>query len=156
MRINGEGYLFSLDGGATPVSGRHLRNGLKKALKNIGIGKTESRERGLHLHAWRHFLNTELQKAGMTVQKVQAVTGHKSERMTEYYTHFDPMEFGEVPEVQAALLAGKPEENKNGRPSFSLVKMLETSKEAVISAGNENLCGLLSDSKETGQQIKAS
>jgi len=33
MRINGDGYVFSLDGGITLVSGRHLRNGLKKALK---------------------------------------------------------------------------------------------------------------------------
>jgi len=42
----------------------------------------------------------------LTTQIVQAVTGHKTERMTEHYTHFDPMEFGDVPEIQAALLAG--------------------------------------------------
>src|SRR5215469_1208301 len=128
MRVNGDGYIFSLDGGTTPVCGRHLRNGLHKALKNIGIDRKTAAERGLHLHAWRHFLNTELQKAGLTVQIVQAVTGHKSERMTEYYTHFDPREFGEVPEVQAALLAKqpeKPEGMKDGRPALTLVKMLE-------------------------------
>jgi integrase len=126
IRVNGEGYIFSLDGGNTPVSGRHLRNGLNKALKKIGISKAEAKERGLHLHAWRHFLNTELQKAGMTVQIVQAVTGHKSERMTEYYTHFNPMEFGEVPQIQAALLAAKPDEKETGRPALSLVKMPES------------------------------
>jgi hypothetical protein len=49
----------------------------------------------------------------MTVQKVQAVTGDKSERMTEYYTHFNPMEFGEVPEVQAAPASGKAGRNEN-------------------------------------------
>jgi hypothetical protein len=95
---------------------------LRKALGNIGIGKQEARERGLHLHAWRHFLNTELQKAGMTVQIVRAVTGHKSERMTEYYTHFNPMEFGEVPEIQAALLAKKPEAEKACRPALALAR----------------------------------
>jgi hypothetical protein len=69
------------------------------------------------------FCNTELQKAGLTIQKVQAVTGHKSEGMTERYTHFDPLDFGEVPEIQAALLAGKQDGKKNGRPALSLVKM---------------------------------
>jgi len=43
--------------------------------------------------------------------------------MTEHYTHFDPMEFRDVPEIQAALLAGKPEEKKNDCPALSLVKM---------------------------------
>jgi integrase len=130
MRVNkeGDGYVFSLDGGVTPVCGRHLRNGLHKALKNIGISRKEAAERGLHLHAWRHFLNTELQKAGLTVQIVQAVTGHKSEQMTEYYTHFNPMEFGEVPEVQAALLAKKEEKpkGKTDRPALTLVKIPES------------------------------
>jgi integrase len=136
IQVNGSGYVFSLDGGITPVCGRHLRNGLKKALMNIGIDKAEAEERGLHLHAWRHFLNTELQKAGMTVQIVQAVTGHKSERMTEYYTHFNPMEFGEVPQIQASLLAGKPEGKQTDRSALALVK--------------------IPDNSENGQQIKAS
>jgi len=143
IKLNGDGYVFSLDGGNTPVSGVHLRNGLRKALKNIGISKKQAQERGLHLHAWRHFLNTELQKAGMTVQIVQAVTGHKSERMTEYYTHFNPMEFGEVPQIQAALLAKKQEEKKTGRPALTLVKMPEVSAS-------------LPDIQENGKQVQAS
>ena len=69
------------------------------------------------------YLNTKLQKAWLSTQIVQAVTGHKTERMTEHYTHFDPMEFGDVPEIQAALLAGKPEEKHTDRPALSLVKM---------------------------------
>jgi integrase len=156
MKINGDGYVFSLDGGKTPVSGVHLRKGLKKALNNIGIDKKEAEERGLHLHAWRHFLNTELQKAGITIQKVQAVTGHKSERMTEYYTHFDPMEFGEVPQVQAALLSAKPEGKKDSRPAFSLVKKPEASGEPSVNAENENLCASLLERQDDSQEIKAS
>ena len=68
------------------------------------------------------YLNTELQKAGLTTQIVQAVTGHKTERMTEHYTHFDPMEFGEVPNIQANLLAKKPKARNTERPALSLVK----------------------------------
>jgi integrase len=155
-KVNGAGYVFSLDGGNTPVCGRHLRNGLKKALINIGIGETEAAERGLHLHAWRHFLNTELQKAGMTVQIVQAVTGHKSERMTEYYTHFNPMEFREVPEIQAALLAKKPEKDKADRPALALVKLPETYAEPVKYGVNESSSGCPLESQENNLQIQAS
>ena len=46
------------------------------------------------------YCNTEFQKTGLTVQKVQAVTGHKSEQSTETYTHFNPLDFGEAPKIQ--------------------------------------------------------
>jgi hypothetical protein len=75
-----------------------------RALKRIGINRTEARSRGLSLHAWRHFLNTELQVAGVPVSKVQSVTGHKSDRMTEWYTHFDAKEFADVRQAQEALI----------------------------------------------------
>jgi integrase len=119
------GYIFSLDGGATPVTRRHIYNGLRKALNNIGVSDDDIAERGLNIHAWRHFCNTELQKAGLTVQKVQAVTGHKSERMTEHYTHFDPLDFWEVPKIQAALLRKKPPKQEGAadeRPALTLYK----------------------------------
>jgi hypothetical protein len=54
--------------------------------------------------------------------------------MTEWYTHFDPSQFGEVPKVQADLLRAVPEEtgtkNKTidlapGRPNLTLVKLPE-------------------------------
>ncbi len=133
MELNGNGYIFSLDGGATPVTRRHIYNGLTKALNKIGIADGEIKERGLNVHAWRHFCNTELQKAWLTVQKVQAVTGHKSERMTEHYTHFDPLDFGEVPKIQEALLKKKPRKQEartgdpaqNERPALAIVKMPE-------------------------------
>jgi integrase len=104
VAVNGDGFLFSDNGGATPVTRHHLYNGLRKALVNIGIPKDEIKKRGLCLHAWRHFCNTELQKAGLSISQVQAVTGHKTARMTEWYCHFDPSEFGEVPKVQEGLL----------------------------------------------------
>jgi hypothetical protein len=60
--------------------------------------------RGLNVHAWRHFFNTELLKGGLTIPQAQAVTGHKSDRMTEWYTHFDPAEFAQAKRVQESLL----------------------------------------------------
>jgi integrase len=118
MKLNGEGFLFSLDGGATPISRKHMYNGYMAAIKNIGMTDKEIADRGLNLHGWRHFCNTELQKAGLSIPKVQAVTGHKSDRMTEWYTHFDPSEFGEVPKVQAALLRADEEKPATGGEAY--------------------------------------
>jgi integrase len=127
MAVNGAGYLFSLNGGVTPVNRKYMYNGFMKALKNIGLTGAGISGRGLNLHAWRHFCNTEFQKAGLSVPKVQAVTGHKSVRMTEWYTHFDTAALGEVPKIQEDLLAGEPEEREApGRPSLALVKKPET------------------------------
>jgi hypothetical protein len=70
MEANGAGFLFSLDGGITPVSRKHMYNGFMRALKSIGLTKEQISDRGLNLHAWRHFCNTELQKAGLSIQKV--------------------------------------------------------------------------------------
>jgi hypothetical protein len=45
--------------------------------------------------------------------------------MTEWCTHFDPAEFGEVPKVQAALLKADEEKPADGRPDLKLVRMPE-------------------------------
>ena len=52
MKVNGEGFIFSLDGGEKPVGGNHLYEGFRAALKKIGISKEVSEKRGLTLHAW--------------------------------------------------------------------------------------------------------
>ena len=137
MKLNGNGYLFSLTGGEKPVTGRHIYNGLQRAFKKVGLNKEEVKKRGLNVHAWRHFCNTELLKGGVPEKKVQAVIRHKSGRMTERYTHFDPTEFAEVTRVQTDLLkkkrkkpegkkqGGKKPEAPNKRPALSIVKMPE-------------------------------
>ena len=96
--------MFSLDGGATPVCRRTMYDDFHRALKNIGMSEDEITERHLHLHGWRHFFNTELLKGGLTIPQAQAVTGHKSERMTEWYFHFDATDFVKAKQVQEALL----------------------------------------------------
>jgi len=114
IALNGAGYLFSHDGGAKPVPGRYFYDAFLGALEKIGMGKEEIKERGLCFHAWRHFCNTELQKAGLAIQKVQAVTGHKTDRMSEWYSHFDPMDFAEVPKIQEGWLAGEEGDGPGG------------------------------------------
>jgi integrase len=122
IRINQDGFVFSEDGGETPITRRRIYLGLQRACKNIGIDEDEMKKRGINVHAWRHFCNTELLKGGLTVKKVQAVTGHKSENMTDNYTHFDPMEFSEVTRIQETLLEPKKDKQKKEPPALTLVK----------------------------------
>ena len=107
-RMNGEGFVFSLDGGATPICRRTMYDDFHRALKKIGIGEKEISERHLHIHGWRHFFNTEMLKGGLTIPQAQAVTGHKTDRMTEWYCHFDPSEFEKARDVQENLLQPDP------------------------------------------------
>jgi integrase len=108
--MNGEGFVFSLDGGTAPVCRKTMYQDFHRALRNIGISDDEIAERHLHLHGWRHFLNTELLKGGLTIPQTQAVTRHKSDRMTEWYLHFNPEEFAQARKVQEGLLrANEPE-----------------------------------------------
>jgi integrase len=133
--MNGEGFLFSLDGGSEPICRRTMYDDFHRALNRIGIDDEEIADRHLHLHAWRHFCNTELQKAGISIPKVQSVTGHKSNRMTEWYCHFDPNEFGEIRKAQDALLQPEPENkpakvNKQIKPGQA--KRIPASRESTV------------------------
>ena len=120
MKANGVGYVFSDDGGRKPVSHKRLRRGYCKALANIGMKEAEIEERGLCLHGWRHFCNTELQKGGLTITQVQAVTRHKTKRMTERYSHFNPSDFTQVTKVQSDLLQPEPEKETGKKPSAKI------------------------------------
>jgi integrase len=104
IAINGMGYLFSEDGGEKPLPRTKMYVGFKAALERIGINKAERERRGITVHGWRHFLNTLLRMANVADSKVQKVTGHKSLKMTDRYTHFNTQEFNEVRDVQENLL----------------------------------------------------
>jgi len=109
---NGNGYVFSDDSGKTPITNDWLNKGLNKALDKIGISYQEKLKRNLSFHAWRHFLNTLLITSNDNIKKVQSVTGHKSLKMTEHYTHFDTKQFTEVVAVQDNLLSFNAPETK--------------------------------------------
>jgi len=66
-------------------------------------------------------------KGGMTTKQAQAITTHKSERMTERYTHFDPLEFVKAKEIQEALL--QPIQEKEMPPNVFSFPVPETPKE---------------------------
>jgi integrase len=102
--INGDGYLFSKDGGKKPLGRHPVCNAFFAALEKIGISDGERRKRGLSMHGWRHFLNTTLLMANVPDSKVMSVTGHISQKSKKRYTHYDTTKFSEVVEVQEKLL----------------------------------------------------
>jgi integrase len=53
---NNNSYVFSLDGGETPVTRRLMYNKFHRALKDIGMTREEIKRRGLSMHSWRNFL----------------------------------------------------------------------------------------------------
>lgn len=126
MGRNGKRYVFSLDGGATPVSQTYIRRAFDNAMKKIGISEMEIRRRGITMHGWRHFLNTELQRQGLTIEQVQAVTGHKSDRMSEWYTHLDARSIEDVVKAQAEIAGTKKPEKE--KPEQKTVKGNTNSK----------------------------
>ena len=104
VEVNGNGFLFSTDGGAKPITRYYFNKYLAMALSGIGIDAEEKKKRNLTPHAWRYFLNTNLRAKGVPDAKVQAVTGHKTQDMTERYTQFYTEEFTEVRAIQDTLL----------------------------------------------------
>jgi len=108
--LNGDGYLFSTDGGTTPISRSQMYRRFQNALAGIGIDRDEQVRRNLTFHKWRHFFNTTLRMGNVADSKVRELTGHKSEAMTELYTHFDPREFIEVRRIQEGIVTSEAEE----------------------------------------------
>ena len=51
-KTNGNGFVFSNNGGGKPVTRAMIYYKFEKALNNIGITTEEMRERKIHLHAW--------------------------------------------------------------------------------------------------------
>jgi integrase len=140
MERNGEGYVFSPDGGGKPVCRKHIYDEFHRALKKIGIDQAEIRRRGLSIHSWRHFLNTELQLQGLSLPQVQSVTGHKSDRMSEWYSHMDARDLTGIMDAQQVITGGKKTKKKTGgdtkdgragagkkpgRPDLKIVKLPE-------------------------------
>ena len=72
-----------------------------KALKGIGIDKEARQARNITFHSWRHFFNSLLINSRVPIPKVQTITGHSTDRMTENYFHAD--EYSDVLKVTGGI-----------------------------------------------------
>jgi integrase len=84
----------------TPLSPRIILAGLYGAFERIGVTSPEREKRRITFHSHRHFLNTLLRTARVPDPLVQRVTGHRTQEMTEHYSHFALEDFGAVVKVQ--------------------------------------------------------
>ncbi|WP_422477173.1 tyrosine-type recombinase/integrase [Pleomorphochaeta sp. DL1XJH-081] len=100
-----DGFVFSLNNGETPMSGRVFANSLYRKMREIGITEVDRIERGLSFHSWRHFFNTQLVVAGVSGEITRSVVGHESKEMTNHYLHLKTADMKSVMEVQRQLLA---------------------------------------------------
>ncbi len=99
-----ETLVFYGDAIDQPLSKSVIERQFYRALERIGISEAERRERGITFHSHRHFLNTLLRSRGVADSKVREITGHRSERMSDRYTHYEASDFAEVLDLQAVLL----------------------------------------------------
>jgi integrase len=156
IQANGDGYIFSTDGGETPLSEDSVRWQFERALRKIGIDEEQGAKRNLTFHAWRHFLNTLLRTNNIADSKVQSVTGHKTKKMMDHYTHFDTRQFTEVREAQSNLLAlNKPESMETKIITDAEVVKVETEKPKIMRAKTVKSPGKKSQVRKTTAKGKA-
>jgi integrase len=141
LKMNGDGYVFSEDGGATPIPPERINRQFNRALERIGISHEERKKRNLSFHAWRHFFNTLLRMSNVADSKVQSVTGHRSMRMTDHYTHFDTRQFSEIRDVQVKLLASETEATKPKGAKRKAAAPKPAKRKSIKKARNEKQTG---------------
>jgi integrase len=96
--------FYGEKGRQKPLYHKTILKGLYRALKNIGIPENERSKRNITFHSWRHFLNSQMRKNGISDTIVQRITGHRTQEMTEHYTHFDISAYTGVAEIQEKML----------------------------------------------------
>ena len=97
-----EGFLFSTTNGKTPVYYKQITAGLYMAFRKMGITEDQRKLRNLSFHGWRHFYNSLL-CGRISDAKLQRLTGHRTQQMTERYTHFRVDDFRDVLTIQETL-----------------------------------------------------
>lgn len=100
------GYVFSLSGGKHPATPTKVAEALVDALAAIGIDDATRQARRVSFHSWRAFANTYFLDRGIARDKVQELTRHESDEMTDHYRAWSPDSFREIAAAQAELVEG--------------------------------------------------
>jgi integrase len=96
VKENNAGFVFSMNGGKDPVDPTTITKPLYKALKTIGISEADRKVRNITYHMWRHYFNSRLRSAGVPDSKIQLLTGHRTIKMVQHYTHFNVDDFSDI------------------------------------------------------------
>lgn len=95
-----DGFVFYGRARGTPMSKVSIDRDYRLGIVKAGISEADRVARGLTFHAWRHWYVSML-RGGIPDHSLRALTGHKTEAMTERYTEI-PAES----RAAVALLAG--------------------------------------------------
>jgi integrase len=98
-----EDLLFYGRNNTHPIDKKMVQRTFNKALVNIKITDTQRRDRNVTFHSWRHFFNTLCRVGKVPDSKLQKLTGHKTQAMTEHYTHYKMDDFKDVMKIQEGL-----------------------------------------------------
>lgn len=99
----GDSFLFYSSMKSKPAEKTIFIKSLFEALRKIGINTAERKARNITFHSWRHWFNSLLLNARVPVHKVQAMTGHVTDQMTQRYYHAGLEDFSEVADVQESI-----------------------------------------------------
>jgi len=82
-----------------PINDKALLRAFYGALARIGIDEEKRRERKLVYHGLRHTFNS-IMRGKIADSKLQRLTGHRTIRMIDHYTHWSLSDFKDVLDVQ--------------------------------------------------------
>ena len=85
-----------------PIDHKIIAKWLYRSFERIGITPEERKDRNITFHSWRHFFNSFC-RTKVPDPILQRITGHRTQEMTEHYTHFRLEDFGDVLKVQESI-----------------------------------------------------
>ena len=95
-------FVFYGSSRGKPIDHKIIAKWLYRSFERIGITPEERKERNITFHSWRHFFNS-ICRVNVPDPILQRVTGHRTQEMTEHYTHFKLEDFRDVVKVQESI-----------------------------------------------------
>ncbi|VBB39876.1 Integrase domain protein SAM domain protein [uncultured Spirochaetota bacterium] len=83
-----DGFIFYGLVADKPMDTHFLLDGLKEALKEIGISEAVRVKRNIVFHSWRHYFATKM-RGMLDADTVKRATGHSTDAMLEHYAEHE-------------------------------------------------------------------
>lgn len=100
-----DAFLFFGKTPDRPIREKTFSDSLYDALHQIGITEETRRERNITFHSWRHWFNSLLINARVPLHKIQSITGHLTDAMTEHYYHVHIEDMQDVRQIQEGIFS---------------------------------------------------
>jgi integrase len=111
-----------------PLAAITIKRGFERIMDTIGIDKTSRAKRKLSFHSMRHSFITKAREAGLSDFVVSALSGHKTVRMMEHYSH---QTITAVESARSSLEAAF-KQKKSEKPKQEDTQIRKTVKEAGV------------------------